>query len=236
MSRSVDAVLLDVGGVLLLPDPVNVRKALGTGDRHPPDSVLDRAHYLATATTDAVGRFDRQVYRQAYARACGVPDDRIPEVVEAMATAVTGYDWRRITPTATRDLHDLTAGDAAVGIVSNSPGAITEMLFDSGVCQVGHGPYAAVETIVDSGVVGIRKPDPRIFHVALEILECSPSSAVYVGDTARIDVDGARLAGMRAVHFDPHEDCPDPRGDHEHVRSLFELTTLLRIHRRSPSY
>jgi putative hydrolase of the HAD superfamily len=76
-------------------------------------------------------------------------------------------------------------------------------------------------------VVGYEKPDPRIFHVALDKLGVAPERAVHVGDTACADIDGARAAGVRPLHLDPYGFCPRPAGDHEHVGSLAEVAALV---------
>ena len=53
--------------------------------------------------------------------------------------------------------------------------------------------------IVDSRVAGVEKPDPRIFHIALEQLDVAPGDALYVGDVYEVDVVGARNAGLAAA-------------------------------------
>lgn len=54
--------------------------------------------------------------------------------------------------------------------------------------------------IIVAGEAGIpSKPDPQAFHQCLKILEISPSEAVYVGDDWRIDICGARDAGLHAI-------------------------------------
>jgi len=55
------------------------------------------------------------------------------------------------------------------------------------------------EVIVVSRDLGIRKPDPRIFHYALEKLQVKPNEAVHVGDSLEEDVLGARRTGLRAI-------------------------------------
>jgi putative hydrolase of the HAD superfamily len=52
---------------------------------------------------------------------------------------------------------------------------------------------------VDSTLVGCKKPDPRIFQAALDALRASPAEAVFVGDSLRRDMAGARGMGMRHV-------------------------------------
>ena len=55
------------------------------------------------------------------------------------------------------------------------------------------------DTILISDAEGISKPDPRIFHRALERLDISPARSVFVGDHPEVDVAGARAAGMQAI-------------------------------------
>ena len=81
--------------------------------------------------------------------------------------------------------------------------------------------------IVDSAVVGVAKPDPRIFGFALDALGVPADGTVlHVGDSLRYDVAGALAAGLQPVHMDPHGLCPQPDG-HPHVRSLAALAELV---------
>ena len=49
-------------------------------------------------------------------------------------------------------------------------------------------------------VCGVRKPDPLIFWLTLDELGVAPEHAVHVGDDPVLDVQGAKDAGMRAIH------------------------------------
>src|SRR5262249_53895356 len=84
------------------------------------------------------------------------------------------------------------------------------------------GLTAHLDFVIDSTVVGIAKPDPRVFHLGLGEAGVTPAEGVYVGDSYHVDVVGARQVGMRAVLFDPGRlwdipDCPTARGLHEAV-------------------
>jgi epoxide hydrolase-like predicted phosphatase len=58
------------------------------------------------------------------------------------------------------------------------------------------------EVVVDSSEVGMRKPNPAIFHHALELLGgVDPTEAVFLDDTAT-NVEGARRAGLAAILVD----------------------------------
>lgn len=56
--------------------------------------------------------------------------------------------------------------------------------------------------IVVSGDVNMRKPDPKIFRMALDRLGVSASEAVFVGDNLETDVKGALNCGMIPIHVD----------------------------------
>jgi putative hydrolase of the HAD superfamily len=58
------------------------------------------------------------------------------------------------------------------------------------------------EVVVWSQGVGVEKPHPRIFEVALARLGVAPARALHVGDRAREDVEGAIGAGMAALRID----------------------------------
>ena len=78
-----------------------------------------------------------------------------------------------------------------------------------------------VRCVVDSHVVGVAKPDPRIFAPALAALGTPPERVAYIGDSVTMDVNGARAAGLRPVLLDPFDD--HPWADHDRIVSLDEL-------------
>lgn len=59
------------------------------------------------------------------------------------------------------------------------------------------------ETMIDSTVAGFAKPDPRIFQLALDALDLSAESCVYVGDHYECDVKGSLAAGMQPIWIRP---------------------------------
>jgi putative hydrolase of the HAD superfamily len=73
----------------------------------------------------------------------------------------------------------------------------------------GLAPY--VDVLVVSEEVGVSKPAPRIFEVALERAGVLPDEAVMVGDSWANDVEGACAAGIRAIWFNRDgQETPDP--------------------------
>jgi hypothetical protein len=79
-----------------------------------------------------------------------------------------------------------------IGIVSNFYGNLQAVCDEAGLTP-------SITAAVDSTLVGYKKPDPRIFQAALDALRASAAEAVFVGDSLRRDMAGAREMGMRHV-------------------------------------
>jgi putative hydrolase of the HAD superfamily len=217
----IEAVLLDVGGVFLLPAPEVMAPPLAEyGGVSPDVATFDRAHYAGTAAMDAVGKPDWSLYLATYVRTCGVPEERVAATVDGLRTVFNGHIWTRVIPGSADALRELVALDIKLGIVSNAAGTIAAMLGEAGICQLGEGPGVAVGVLLDSHVVGVAKPDPAIFRLALDALEVDPGNTLYIGDTAIFDVVGAHAAGIDVLHIDPHDMCAAATAPHQHRRHL----------------
>ena len=60
------------------------------------------------------------------------------------------------------------------------------------------------EIVVDSGFVGCRKPESKIYALTLERIGRTPESCLFVDDVL-VNIEGARKAGLNAVHFQDNE-------------------------------
>ncbi|NNJ47661.1 MAG: HAD-IA family hydrolase [Acidimicrobiia bacterium] len=81
------------------------------------------------------------------------------------------------------------------------------------------------DTISWSEEMGVEKPDPRIFALALERIGAAADEVVYVGDSVPADVEGAAGAGITPIHADHRRRLP--HGAELRVESLFGLLDLL---------
>jgi putative hydrolase of the HAD superfamily len=103
-----------------------------------------------------------------------------------------------LNPEARKALEDLKKRDKYVGLICNtgltSGTALRQFLADARVAEY-------FSFMLFSEEIGIRKPDPRIFHLAAERLGVQPCEIVHVGDNLKADVWGAMNAGFKAVHF-----------------------------------
>jgi putative hydrolase of the HAD superfamily len=233
MIDDLQAVLLDVGGVLMVPNPTLVGAVTvahgGTDDV----ATLLRSHYAAVAAADDGTTLDWLRYQHQLLIGAGVPDERIDLATEAVTAAYTERNlWDYPLPGARSGLQRLAETGLRLGIVSNSDGTVEQTLRNVELTQVGEGPGVPVEILLDSFTVGVEKPDPAIFAIALKAMEVSASQAIYVGDTRTFDVAGALRAGLHPVHVDPYGDCPEPAA-HEHVTGVGELADRL-SDRRAP--
>jgi epoxide hydrolase-like predicted phosphatase len=71
---------------------------------------------------------------------------------------------------------------------------------------------SAFDALIISSEVGVMKPDPRIYHIALEKLGVAAREAVFVDDTP-INVDAARALGMYGILFrEPRRALSDLKG------------------------
>ena len=104
------------------------------------------------------------------------------------------------------------------GVVSNSNGWVRALLDGAGLGD-------ALDFVIDSAVVGVEKPDPKIFHLGLERAGVAAHEAVYVGDLYSVDVLGSRAAGLGAILLDPRGFW-GPR-DCDTARDLLEATGLI---------
>jgi len=224
---SVDAVVFDMGGVFVVPhfEPIGEAIQAAGVDVHPDPVDSHRAHYHGVrAITDRLAHqevveTDRRIwadYDRAYFTSIGVPVGSLDDVVAARdAQRTDGIKgiWRQLIDHNV-DGFARIARSRAVAIVSNNDGTAVEQCLELEICQVGDGTLTSVAAIVDSTVLGIAKPDPRIFDPAIEALGTARERTLYVGDTVHADVLGAGAAGMPVVQLDPF----DLHDDHLHWR------------------
>jgi HAD superfamily hydrolase (TIGR01509 family) len=105
--------------------------------------------------------------------------------------------WCDLDPQAPRVIESLRRAGLRTAVISNTEdGRLEELLQITEIAR-------HFELCVDSQVVGLRKPDVAIFHLAVSRLGVEPAEAVYVGDSYGFDVLGARAAGLRPILFDP---------------------------------
>jgi len=223
----IEAVVLDAGGVLVLPDPAAFRRALAAIGLAPDDETCHRAHYVGMRELDRVGAPPWRPVDIELALALGVPESDLEEVIEDIGRVFTDEPFVPAVD-ARAALGSIAAAGHPFAIVSNSNGTMERLLASHGICSADGSPGADLPRaaiVIDSHVVGVEKPEPAIFDFALEALGVPADRCVYVGDTVHFDVRGARAAGLHPLHIDPYSFCGET--DHPHAGSLTAVVELL---------
>ena len=115
-------------------------------------------------------------------------------------------------------LDALTARGFALGILSNFSPNCEDVLRRVGV-------HRYFSFFVVSAVVGVEKPDPRIFDLTVRAANRSRAEIVYIGDSMFHDIEGAQRAGIDAVLVDRANQYRDWNGTR--VQDLRELIGYL---------
>ncbi|WP_439153027.1 YjjG family noncanonical pyrimidine nucleotidase [Winogradskyella sp.] len=58
------------------------------------------------------------------------------------------------------------------------------------------------KSVTNSEMVGVKKPNPKIFNFALESAKARPEESIMIGDSLEADIEGAAQIGMDTIHFD----------------------------------
>ena len=197
---------LDAGGVLVDPDWDRVAARVASiGLRVAPED-LARADPRARRDLDEPAlvhasddRARGLLYFGGLLRHAGVEADDAE--LERAASGILEESaranlWTRVAPGVPAALDRLRAAGLRLVVVSNADGTLERTFGRLGLRD-------RVDVLLDSAVVGVEKPDPRIFREAIARSGADPGSTVHIGDFFHIDVVGARAAGLRAVLVDP---------------------------------
>ena len=204
MAETIRAVLFDVGNTLLHINHTVMAQVL-TAQGHPvrPESVY-RAECQARLVLDdlTIDRPSTESPFQGYFRAVctylGIPWSPATQVA---LDELRAYDrrrqlWTQVVPWSHEILQTLRQAGYILGVISNSDGSVATLLANQGLDTF-------FRFILDSFLVGVAKPSPDIFHLALEHTGTAPHETVYIGDLYRVDVLGAQGIGMHGILVDP---------------------------------
>ena len=221
------AVFLDAGGTLIHLDRGFILAALAEQG-----IAKDEAAFL-------IADQNAREHRAAAIRAGEVLDDasswrvyavRLLHLLEATGDAAEGVSaairqrhregtlWTHVEPGTLETLAQLKDRGYTLGVVSNADGRVEEFLRYVGITKY-------LDFVVDSGIVGVEKPNPRIFEIALERGGVRKDEVVHVGDVYEVDVLGARAAGIEPIMIiTTGGEAP---ADVRVIRSFTELPTRL---------
>ena len=109
-----------------------------------------------------------------------------------------------------------------LGIISNFYGNIPTLCAEAGLKPV-------LSVILDSVLVGLKKPDPKIFQMALDQLKLSGHQVAFVGDSFDRDIVPAKALGMTTIRMASELNLPpsDPSKIDKTIYSLEDLPKAL---------
>ena len=220
-------VFLDAGGVLLFPNWTKVSESLSKQGVVVSASTLAEAEPIAkkqiddrstiAATNDARRGW---MYFNLVLTAAGVA---LSDATDAALTELHEYHrdrnlWEYVPDGVVPALEAMDRLGLRMTVVSNANGTLCNHMDRLGLSRYVH-------CILDSCDLGVEKPDPRLFEIALERSSADAATTIHVGDLYQVDVVGARAAGIRGVLLDENGlydgvDCP-------RVRSLAELVARI---------
>jgi HAD superfamily hydrolase (TIGR01549 family) len=187
----------------------------------------DEYHRPGNDTWSDDGRIDEywRSYHSVMLGRLGV-DARAEMLDRILASQFAADSWEAY-PDVEPMLRAVRAIDGVkIGIVSdwgsNLRGILSELALDR-----------YLDFVLPSGAVGVAKPNPDFYRMALEAAGVGAPDALMVGDSYRADVHGAWSAGMDAVWLDRREgitinpsDEPTPTDVHR-IHALDELPELV---------
>jgi putative hydrolase of the HAD superfamily len=191
------------------------------------DEALRLAHALAwlaealVASGHALGAADLDA---AYRAACRRPEPGEPSLLVQMLRSLgipadttaalrRAVPWDAVPleayPETLAVLGDLRAAGFRLGVLANQLASARADLDRAGVTALCDGVWL-------SAAVGLAKPDPAFFRLALDAWALAPGRVAYVGDRPDNDVAPAKALGLATVRLcrGPHADQP-PRSDAE---------------------
>lgn len=202
--------LLDIGGVVILPNAAVLAKRLRDRGMDVDSEGIHRAFWEANAAalqSDDPVRFwhERRPWGMAWCHSMGIDISHADEVMSAIVDDNTEELWTQLEHSAATTLAELANSGVRIVAVSNATGKTAKSLADAGILD----HFVAV---LDSAVEGIEKPDRRMYLRALERADVDAAHATFVTDHPS-EILGAQNAGIDSVYlYDPFDAMPSMDG------------------------
>jgi putative hydrolase of the HAD superfamily len=181
------------------------------------DTALAKGFTLKTKEErDAIWRD----YASALVGNCKI-DDPDGTIVEAVSLRLRSPSIWTAFYDAKETLGSLKKLGCFVGVIANAEMSLTGALDHAGLSHF-------IDLVVISEEVGVEKPDPMIFQLALEKGHLRPERCVHIGNIPEIDILGARNAGITPIWLDRNR-LARRIGDIRKLETLTEVEYLFPI-------
>lgn len=232
--RGVDLLCLDAGNTVIFLDHARLATIVGEVGFSVSAAELVHAEGQAKALAETGGLVDvAWRYRDrpgalgwgrmvgTIAKLGGLDETRVPVLLDrAWPQHEARNLWCKVPEGLGEALDEMRVAGVKVAIISNSEGMLDRLFASLGIAS-------HFDLVVDSGKVGVEKPDPRIFAIALEAYGVSASRALHLGDIFATDVLGARAAGVRNALIDPFAHYAGRHLDVPRVTSVAEAAKAI---------
>jgi len=176
------------------------------------DRALERLPAIRTLGFQAMAQAQARLLCELVPDGAALAPERVAERFHADSVAVV---------TRNRPLLERLRRAYRLGIVSNFTGNLELCLTELGLLEL----FAAV---ADSALLGVAKPDRRIFTETLERLGLNPASTWMIGDNFEADIRPAAALGMKTCWITPAERrAPGGVSPTARIQRLMELAEIL---------
>lgn len=184
---TIRAIIFDFGGVLVRMIDDRPRLKLAEQLGVPLSRLDDLVYFSESAKKASKGEIKVGQHWEAVGEALGIQPEDMPGFLEQYWSA-DDVNWGLLK--YIRGLHP----QYKVGLLSNAWSDLRQTMHERWNMDI------LFDDLVISAEVGIVKPDPRIFHLALERLGVQPEEAAFIDDTP-MNVEAARQQGLAAIQF-----------------------------------
>lgn len=182
----IKALFFDLGGVLLRTQNRSIREKLGQEFRMTYDQIDSFVFESQSSKLASIGRISEDEHWMDVTRRLGLDASHMPRLRDTFfAGDVLDMDLVNFLRQS--------RGTYKTGLISNAwsglrPWILREKFDD------------AFDHMVISAEAGFAKPDPRIYHLAMEKLGVLPEESIFVDDVQK-NIDAANNLGMKGILF-----------------------------------
>jgi len=172
------------------------------------DGIGEAAFVEQFLKTEQNGVIGKDVAYPEFVRLMGISKVTSDELLEDYRARYA--DFASFSPGAFETVKAIHDKGLKTGIVSNGNARVQNAKIDALKLR------DLLDTVVVSEAVGLRKPDPAIFALAVGNLGVAAGDALFVGDNPEVDIVGAAKAGLQTAWFRNGAAWPDglePRAD-----------------------
>lgn len=183
---SIRAVFFDLGGVIVRTEYQTPRQQLAERLGMEYDDLNRIVFDSETGIQAAIGAITPQQHWESVIK-------RLKRPVEEMTTIRDEFFAGDVVDRQILEFLRSLRGKYQTGLISNAWGDLRDFLIREKMDD-------AFDHIIISAEVGVAKPEPKIFQIALEKAGVQPNEAVFVDDFY-VNIEGCEKVGMKGIHF-----------------------------------